>query len=164
MDLKVELQNLLFELAKEDMVLWKQMRSIEITAALIAETLIELGVSIITQPEEVHWPNGSVSKAPEPGKKKRGGKKVEKKNKHGIFGQVVSDLAPKLPKQGNRSNGKGSNESSNNSSTGACSASTKSRKNSAKSKGKKKPEEEGDESEFQGQHEGLPVQGHKCML
>ena len=70
MDLKVELQNLLFELAKEDMVLWKQMRSIEITAALIAETLIELGVSIITQPEEVHWPNGSVSKAPEPGKKK----------------------------------------------------------------------------------------------
>ena len=123
-----------------------------------------MGVSIITQPEEVHWPNGSVSKAPEPGKKKRGGKKVEKKNKQGIFGQVVSDLAPKLPKQGNKSNGKGSNESSANSSTGACSASTKSRKNSAKSKRKKKPEEEANESEFQGQHKGLPVQGCKCKL
>ena len=28
-------------------------------------------------------------------------------------------------------------------------------------KGKKKPEEEGDECEFQGQHEGLPVQGRQ---
>ena len=78
LDLKVELQNLLFELAREDLVLKKQMRCVEITAALVAETLIELGVAIVTQPEEIHWPNGTVSKTPEPGKKN---KKVVKSRK-----------------------------------------------------------------------------------
>ena len=150
----------MFELAKEDLVLWKQMRCVEITAALIAETLLELGVSIITQPEEIHWPNGTVSKAPEPGKKKKGGKKNEKKNKHGIFGQIVSDLAPKLPKQ------KSSNdEVSSEPDESASSATKKTKPTSAKNKSnaaKKKRSEQEEETDFEGQHEGLPVQGRKC--
>ena len=162
LDLKVELQNLLFELAKEDLVLWKQMRCIEITAALIAETLIELGVSIVTQPDEVYWPNGTVSTAPDPGKKKKGGKKAEKNNKHGIFGQIVSDLAPKLPKQ-KASNDQGSNEPEERSNASQTSA--KSKKTSAKSKtNSRKNKSEEEASEFQAEHEGLPVQARKCKF
>ena len=163
LDLKVELQNLLFEVAKEDLVLWKQMRCIEITAALIAETLIELGVSIVTQPDEVHWPNGVVSKAPEPAKKKKGGKKSENKNKHGIFGQLVSDLAPKLPKLKKNSTDKGSDEPEEGAS--ASQSSSKSKKSSEKLKANGvKSRKEQEEADFQGQLEGLPVQGCKCKL
>ena len=63
---------------KENMVLWKQMRCLEFTAALVAETLIEMRVTIVTNPEEIHWPTGHVSKPSAP-RKKRAGKKVEKK-------------------------------------------------------------------------------------
>ena len=69
----------LFNLHALDLLLWKQMHCKEITAALIAETLIELGISIVTPPDEVHWPNGVVSTATDTGKKKKGGKKAEKK-------------------------------------------------------------------------------------
>ena len=135
------------------------MRCVEITAALIAETLIELGVSIVTQPEEIHWPNGTVSKAPEPGKKKKGGKKNEKKNKHGIFGQIVSDLAPKLPKEKSTNN----LDSSKLAET-ASSAIKKPKATSARSKSNagKKTTSQQEEADFEGQHEGLPVQGRKC--
>ena len=135
------------------------MRCVEITAALVAETLIELGVSIVTQPDEIHWPNGTVSKSPEPTKKRKG-KKTEK-NKHGIFGQLVSDLAPKLPKQKKNVNDQGSSEPAE----GASVASVKKRKVTSKTKAKNTDKNRTDnetETDFNGQHEGLPVQGRTC--
>ena len=153
LDLKVEIQNLLYDLVKEDMVLWKQMRCVEITVALIAETLIELGVSIITQPEEIHWPNGTVSKPNQPTKKKRGAKKAENKNKQGIFGQIVSDLAPKLPKESH-----GESTGSDEGSQAKQSASkTRSKKTSSKTK-------KTDSEDFDAHHEGLPAQARNCKF
>ena len=87
---------LLFDLVKEKLVLWKQMRCLEVTAAIVAETLMEMGVQIMLSPEEITWPTGEVTKPAGPGPKKKGGKKVAK-NKHGVFGELVNDLAPKLP-------------------------------------------------------------------
>ena len=96
LDLKDQIQGLLFDLIKEKMVLWKQMRCLEVTAAIVTETLMEIGVNILLSPEEIHWPTGEVTK-PGPGpKKKKGGKKAEK-NKHGIYSQLVTELSPTLP-------------------------------------------------------------------
>ena len=87
---------LLFDLVKEKLVLWKQMRCLEVTAAIVAETLMEMGMQIMLSPEEITWPTGEVTKPAGPALKKKGGKKVAK-NKHGVFGELVKDLAPKLP-------------------------------------------------------------------
>ena len=79
LDLKDQIQGLLFDLVKEKMVLWKQMYCLEVTAAIVAETLMEMGVNILLLPEEIHWPTREVTK-PGPGpKKKKGGKKAKKK-------------------------------------------------------------------------------------
>ena len=61
-DLKDEIQLLLFDLVKDGLPIWKQMRSLEIVSAIVAETLIEMGVRVLTQPEEIHWPMGGVTK------------------------------------------------------------------------------------------------------
>ena len=53
LDIKDQIQLLLFELVQEKMVLWKQMRCLEVTAAIVAETLMEMGVQIMTSPEEI---------------------------------------------------------------------------------------------------------------
>ena len=87
---------LLFDLVKEKLVLWKQMRCLEVTAAIVAKTLMEMGVQILLSPEEITWPTGDVTKPACLAPKKKGGKKVAK-NKHGVFGELVNDLAPKLP-------------------------------------------------------------------
>ena len=97
LDLKDEIQNLLYDLVKENMVLWKQMRSLELAAALVAETLMEMGVKFFTNPEEIHWPKGNVTKPSSPASKKKTGK-TKQKNKHGVYGQLVADLAPQIPK------------------------------------------------------------------
>ena len=65
--------------------------ALEVTSAIVAETLIEMGVLIISDPSEIHWPNSTISK-PLPGNRARKGKKVQK-NRHGIFGELVSSLA-----------------------------------------------------------------------
>ena len=87
---------LLFDLVKEKLVLWKQMRCLEVTVAIVAETIMEIGVQIMLSPEEITWPTGEVTKPAGPAPKKRGGKKVAK-NKHSVFDELVNDLAPKLP-------------------------------------------------------------------
>ena len=97
LNIKDQLHMLLFDLVKEKLVLWKQMRCLEVTAAIVAETLMEMGVQIMRSPEEITWPTGEVMKpAAPPSTKRRGGKKAAK-NKHGVFGELVNDLAPKLP-------------------------------------------------------------------
>ena len=87
---------LLFDLVIEKLVLWKQMRCLGVIAAIVAETLMEMGVQIMLSPEEITWPTGKVMKPAGPAPKKKGGKKVVK-NKHGVFGELVNNLAPKLP-------------------------------------------------------------------
>ena len=107
LDIKDELQMLLFDLVKEKLVLWKQMRCLEVTAAIVAETLMKMGVQIMMSPEEITWPTGEVTKpAAPPSTKKKGGKKVAK-NKHGVFGKLVNDLAPKLPSENDKSTQRG---------------------------------------------------------
>ena len=76
LDIKDKLQMLLLDLIKEKLVLWKQMRCLEVTAAIVAETLMEMGVQIMMTPEEIIWPTGKVTKpaAPASMKKKGAGK------------------------------------------------------------------------------------------
>ena len=63
--------------------------------AIVAETLIEMGVLIFTEPAEIHWPNGLISKLSGPTGSKKG--KKAQKTKHGVFGELVSNLAPSIP-------------------------------------------------------------------
>ena len=56
---------------------------------------------ILTEPPEIHWPNGFVSKLPQ-GSKGKKGKKVQK-TRHGIYGELVCSLAPSVPVQNKNS-------------------------------------------------------------
>ena len=96
-ELKTKLQNVLYDLVREGMPQWKQMHSLDVISALVAETLIEMGVLILTEPAEIHWPNGMITK-PIPLPRGKKGKKF-KKQKHGVFGELVSSLAPSIPQQ-----------------------------------------------------------------
>ena len=160
LDLKDELQLLLFELVKEKMLIWKQMRCLEIVAAIVAETLMEMSVNILTNPEEIHWPMGVVTKPGTHSHKKKG-KKTNKKQ-GGVFGQLVSDLAPKVPVDTNEQNVE----------TISASKGQKTRSNSKSTAEKRKKlpvdnavENTPDETASQAtiRHEGLPVQDRKCM-
>ena len=98
-DLKIELENVLYDLVRERLPQWKQMRGLEVISAIIAETLIEMGVLIFCEPPAVHWPNGLVSKlAAAAARSKKRGKNVQKQ-KQGIYGELVSTLAPTIPQQ-----------------------------------------------------------------
>ena len=72
------------------------MRALEVISAILAETLIEMRVLIVAEPPEVHWPNGLVSKLAVPIRGKKSGKQTQKE-KHGVFGDLVSKLAPMIP-------------------------------------------------------------------
>ena len=140
------------------------MRALEVISAIIAETLIEMGVLILTEPPEIHWPNGTISQMSTQVRGKKG-KKVQK-TKHGIFGELVCSLAPTVPVT----------------KTGANNSQLK--KSGQTAKGfkapiKKKTNESSEAIQVQetadiicddGQgdnnvassHQGLPVQGHRC--
>ena len=72
-DLIDEISNLLNELNEKLMPLWQQMRSIEILSAVLAEDTMANGTKINLDPEEIEWPDGTISKAPLNEKKGRGG-------------------------------------------------------------------------------------------
>ena len=92
LDIKDEIQLLLFKLRKENMAIWKQMRCLEIVAVIMAETLMEMSVNIMTSPEEIHWPMGCVMRLGSQAKAKKG-KKTTKKQRN-IFGSIVYEYAP----------------------------------------------------------------------
>ena len=94
-ELQNEIQLLLYDLVRSHVPQWKQMRVLEVVSAIVAETLIEMGVIILSEPVEIHWPNGYITKPIAPNRGK-GGKK-QQKSKHGIFGEFVAKLAPSLP-------------------------------------------------------------------
>ena len=73
------------------------MQTIEILSALLAEELMRNGTQINLDPEEIIWPDGTISKAPIHEKGPRGGrrKKINPNSKNGIFGKVVNEYRPK---------------------------------------------------------------------
>ena len=73
---------------------------LEVVSAVLAETLIEMGVVILTEPPEIHWAKDVITK-PEPPPQARRGKQVTK-NSHGIYHKLVADLAPTLPPESKR--------------------------------------------------------------
>ena len=102
--LKTELKNILYELVQKDVPQWKQMQVLEVVSAVLAETLIEIGVVILTKPPEIHWSKEVITKLP-PAPHGRKGKQVTK-NAHGICGKLVTDLAPTLPSKSKMEKGK----------------------------------------------------------
>ena len=95
MELSTEIQNLLFDMVKDKLPLWKQMRALEVVSAIIAEIIIEMGVIVLCDPPEIHWADGIVTKPPAAKRGKKG--KKTQKSQHGIFGELVASLAPALP-------------------------------------------------------------------
>ena len=95
MVLKTELQSLLYELVQDDVPQWKQMRVLKVVSAVLAKTLIEIGVVILMEPPEIHWSKDIITRLP-PAPRGRKGKQVTK-NAHGINCRLVTDLAPTLP-------------------------------------------------------------------
>ena len=85
-----------------------------------------------------------------------------KKNKHGVFGQIVAELAPKIPKPTQETEGAATSMSSND----AVSNDMQNAKGKSQSKNaNKKTKTTSDKAEVSElQHEGLPVQPHNCKL
>ena len=57
-----ELSNILHELNSKKVPLWMQMRFVEIFASMLAENLMQHGTKIYSCPDEIKWPDGTVSK------------------------------------------------------------------------------------------------------
>ena len=148
-DLKDELQLLLFNLIKEKMHIWKQMRALKIVAAIVAETLMEMSVTILTTPEEIHWPMSCIT---QPGAQttKKKGKKTSKKQ-GGIFGNIVYEYAPKTPPNETEQSKKCEGPST----TTTVTRSNKGKLKIAASTGNDETQSHSDHLQ---QHEGLPVQ------
>ena len=86
-----ELREFLYNLNKDKMTIWKQMRCLEILAAVIAEKLMDQGTKILIDPDEIVWPDKTVTRPPSKGqlkKLKKNGKNQDK-TKHGVFGDIV---------------------------------------------------------------------------
>ena len=162
MVLKTELQNLLYELVQDDVPQWKQMRVLEVVSAVLAETLIEMGVVIITEPPEIHWSKDVITK-PVPPPRARRGKQVTK-NSHGIFRKLVADLAPTLPAESKH--GKKGVFKAPLKKTQAPKGNTKKISKSLQIESppddKEEIDDESDENPMQ--HKGLPVQGRRGSL
>ena len=149
LDLKDEIQLLLFDLRKENMPIWKQMHCLEIVAAIMAETLMEMSVNILMSPEEIHWPMGCVTRPGSQTQAKKGKKTTKKQG--GIFGSIVYEYAPE---KGVDYSNKGESVASNAKSI---------RRTKEKSKATAKmAADDANECQAIVVHEGLPVQERKC--
>ena len=73
------------------------MRTLEILSAILAEELMRNGTQINLDPEEIIWPDGSTSKAPDHVKGPTGGRKRKAipSSKNGVFGKIVTEYGPK---------------------------------------------------------------------
>ena len=156
-DLKDEIQILLAELVNEKMPIWKQMRCLEVVAAIIAETLMEMNVKIYTSPEEIHWPMGCVTR---PGSKAptKSGKKINKRQ-GGVFGHIVYEYAPAKGQVLQVPQRTTTKAAASDQLKGTRSTTTK-----AKTKSMAGVEQQVTENASVAHHEGLPVQERKCTL
>ena len=151
LDLQDEIQILLYDMAKEKMPIWKQMHCLEILAAIVAETLMEMSVKFLMTPEEIHWPMGCITR-PGANAAVKKGKRVSKKQ-GGVFGQIVHEYSPKGPVA----------EASPSNASQAVASKLKNTRSSKAKEQQKAPEEDAD-GESPPVHEGLPVQERKCRL
>ena len=138
------------------------MRALEVVSAIVAETLIELGVMIITDPPEIHWPNGLVSKMPQTAKAKKG-KKLQK-TRHGVYGELVCSLAPSIPAQS--TNAANKNQTTKKADKGFKTP-IKTTVNTNEVQAIQVDAETAENNEGQadngaGVHQGMPVQGRHC--
>ena len=147
LDNKDEIQLLLFELRKENMAIWKQMRCLEIVAAIMAEMLMEMSVNIMTSPEEIHWPMGCIMRLGSQAKAKKGKKTTT------VFGSIVYEYAPEkdvdYTKQGD--------------SAAVTAKPIKRGKDKTKATSDMAKDDETD-CQVVATHEGLMVQEQKCMV
>ena len=72
-----ELCNILHDLNSKKTALWMQMHFVEVLAAMLAERLMANGTQIYINPDEIKWPDGTISK---PCESKGKGQKKRKKN------------------------------------------------------------------------------------
>ena len=150
LDPKDEIQLLLFDLRKENMPIWKQMCCLEIVAAIMAETLMEMSVNIMMSPEEIHWPMGCVTRPGSQTQAKKGKKTTKKQG--GIFGSIVYKYALE----------KGVEYTKQGESVASKAKTIKKTKEKAKSTAQMAADDD-NECQVIAVHEGLPVQERKCM-
>ena len=90
-DLRDELRELVSELNKSKIALWKQMHIIEIIAADLADCLTQQGTKFEMEPDRVIWPDGTITKKNTPsGHSKRTKKVPPAVSKHGLYGVIVA--------------------------------------------------------------------------
>ena len=94
-DLCDELTILLSELNSTKVPLWKQMRIIEITAAELADRLVEGGTKFEMEPDRVIWPDGTITKKASPPRGKKNKKLPPAVSKHGLYGTIVAQFGNK---------------------------------------------------------------------
>ena len=86
-----ELSNILHDLNAKKTPIWMQIRFIEVFASVLAEKLMSHGTKIYFCPDEIKWPDGTLSK-PCKSKGLKGQKK--KKNptgKDGVYAKIVHE-------------------------------------------------------------------------
>ena len=97
-DLIAELTELLNDLNGKKFPLWQQMRTIEILSALLAEELMRNGTQFNLNPEEIIWPDGTISKPPlnEKDLGVGGGKKPILTVRMEFSGKLSMSMGPKI--------------------------------------------------------------------
>ena len=71
------------------------MRTVEIISAVLAEQVMANGTKINLDPEEIAWPDGTVTKPPSHDKKGKGTRKKNLNSKHSVYGRIVHEYGPK---------------------------------------------------------------------
>ena len=84
-----ELSNLLHDFNKQKVALWMQMRFLEVFASVLAEKLMADGTQIYVNPDEIKWPDGTVSRPVDSKGKKKSKKKPNSRD--GVYGRVVHE-------------------------------------------------------------------------
>ena len=93
-DLCDELRDLVSELNKSKVALWKQMCIIEIIAADLADHLTQGGTKFEMEPDRVIWPDGTITKKSTPsGCSKRTKKVPPAVSKDGLYGVIIAQYA-----------------------------------------------------------------------
>ena len=75
------------------------MRIIEITAAELADRLVESGTKFEMEPDRIIWPNGTTTKKSSPSRKKGKKNTPAAHSKHGLYGTIVAQFGNKKVKQ-----------------------------------------------------------------
>ena len=138
-DLSDEITDLMLEMECTKLAIWKQMRVVEIVAAVLAERLMEGGTQFLMEPDRVLWPDGTVTKKAAVPRAKKGLKKVTPAtSKHGLYGVLVAQYGKQKK---NVSSEKGGQAESTNSSVIVLEQNTPSNAQASTADGQSKPKQ-----------------------